>query len=355
MSSETPTIQDVARVAGVSTATVSRALSSPDRVSEKTRQLVLEAVSETGYVANENARNLRQQRANAICVIAPDLSNPFFSFIISGIEQIAAPAGYGVFITESGLKVQGGKAGTVNLLASARVDGFIVLDGQLDQSLLRNRGGSHGPAPIVSACEWGDGSDAPAVTVDNIGGAIQAVQHLADLGHTNIGHITGPETNVLTHARIQGFKEGLESLGLEYRAENLLPGAFSLESGRTAALQWLAMEDRPTAIFCASDREAFGFISELTKHGIHCPDDVSVVGFDDIEVAGFFVPALTTVSQPRVEIGRVAAKMLLDRINGDSSEGASNPQLDVSLVIRESTAAPRASATATVTATAAAS
>ena len=340
MRSEAPTIQDVARVAGVSTATVSRALSTPDRVSEKTRTIVLDAVSKTGYVANENARNLRQQRANAICVIAPDLSNPFFSFIISGIEQIAGPAGYGVLVTESGLD-GAGKVGHMNLLASARVDGFIVLDGKLDQSLLKTRGKTGDLSSIISACEWVDGSDAPAVTVDNVGGAIQAVKHLASLGHKKIGHITGPKTNVLTNARIQGYKLGLDSFGLKFREEYLLPGEFSLDSGKQAAKLWLSMEDRPTAMFCSSDREAFGFISELSKNGIKCPEDISVVGFDDIEVAGYFVPALTTVSQPRLEIGRVAAKMLLDRLNGTSG-GDLNPRLDVSLVVRESTAPPPA-------------
>ena len=138
MATEVPTIQDVARVAGVSTATVSRALSNPERVSDSARRKVLEAVEKTGYVVNEAARNLRQQRANAIGVIAPDLSNPFFSSIIAGIEQIAGPNGFGVLVTESSMTGQGA-FDHASLLASARVDGFVVLDGQMDLSRLRNR------------------------------------------------------------------------------------------------------------------------------------------------------------------------------------------------------------------------
>jgi len=339
MRSEAPTIQDVARVAGVSTATVSRALTSPGRVSERTRDLVLEAVETTGYVANEMARNLRRQRANSICVIAPELSNPFFSNIISGIEQICKPQGYGVIVTESS-STDEEKAGLINMMASARVDGFIVLDGNLDHSMLKTRGPSGRPVPIVSACEWRNGSLAPSVTVDNVGGAMQAVKHLAALGHTKIGHISGPEENVLTAARMQGYKKGLDSSGLAYREDYVLRGEFSLESGQRAAEHWLKMPDRPTAIFCASDREAFGFISQVSKNGVQVPRDVSVIGFDNIEVSGFFVPALTTVSQPRVEIGRVAAKMLFDLIQENEHHTMENLQLDVSLVISESTAPP---------------
>lgn len=339
MRSDAPTIQDVARVAGVSTATVSRALSTPDRVSDRTRSIVLEAVESTGYVANEMARNLRQQKSNSICVIAPDLSNPFFSFIISGIEQICGPRGYGVFVTESGLS-QKEKMRVVNLMAASRTDGYIVLDGMLDHSMLKARGRPGNLAPIVSACEWTNSSAAPSVTVDNVGGAMQAVQHFAALGHTKVGHITGPKENVLTVERIKGFKQGLDSCGLEYRDDFVLEGGFSLESGQTAAETWLKMKDRPTAMFCASDREAFGFISRLAKDGVRVPEDVSVIGFDDIEVSGYFVPALTTVSQPRVQIGRRAAEMLFELIQGEADPKDAHPQLDVALVVRDSTAAP---------------
>jgi len=339
MRTEAPTILDVARLAGVSTATVSRTLSSPDRVSEQTRVLVLDAVASTGYVANEMARNLRKKTSNSIGVLAPDLSNPFFSFIIAGIEQICGPRGFGVFVTETG-NTSNAKNKVVNMLASARADGFIVLDGMLDLSLLKARGNLEKRAPIVSACEWHSDETAPSVTVDNVGGSMQAVRHLAAMGHTKIGHITGPKENVLTAARIKGFKAGLESCGLTYDDSLIIEGDFSLDSGRLAAEKWLSMSDRPTAMFCASDREAFGFISRLAKAGVRVPEDVSIIGFDDIEVAAFFVPALTTVSQPRIDIGRAAAQMLFGLIDGEIAPEDNHPQLDVKLVVRESTAPP---------------
>lgn len=339
MATEVPTIQDVARVAGVSTATVSRALSNPERVSDSARRKVLEAVEKTGYVVNEAARNLRQQRANAIGVIAPDLSNPFFSSIIAGIEQIAGPNGFGVLVTESSMTGQGA-FDHASLLASARVDGFVVLDGQMDLSRLRNRSKGLTQVPVVSACEYPADMPAPSVTVDNAGGAEKAVRHLVDLGHTKIGHITGPRGNILTTTRLEGFREALQSMGLTVREDFILPGDFNLEAGKLAAEIWRTMEDRPTAMFCASDQQAFGFISQLSRQGFRVPEDVSVIGFDDIEVSGFFVPALTTISQPRLELGRMAARMLLDRINGQSHREGLHPQLDVTLVVRDSTAAP---------------
>ncbi len=340
MATEVPTIQDVARVAGVSTATVSRALSNPERVSESARRKVLEAVEKTGYVVNEAARNLRQQRANAIAVIAPDLSNPFFSSIIAGIEQIAGPNGYGVLVTESTMTGQGAFDHS-RLLTSARVDGFVVLDGLMDLSQLSNRAKGASQVPVVSACEYPEDIPAPSVTVDNAGGAEKAVRHLAELGHTKIGHITGPRGNILTTTRLQGFRAGLKAMGLTVHEDYILPGDFNLEAGKLAAEIWRTMKDRPTAMFCASDQQAFGFISQLSRQGFSVPEDVSVIGFDDIEVSGFFVPALTTISQPRLELGRMAARMLLDRINGQSHQEGLHPQLDVTLVVRDSTAAPR--------------
>ena len=130
-------------------------------------------------------------------------------------------------------------------------------------------------------------------------------------------------------------------MGLTVREDYILPGDFNLEAGKLAAEIWRTMKDRPTAMFCASDQQAFGFISQLSRQGFSVPEDVSVIGFDDIEVSGFFVPALTTISQPRLELGRMAARMLLDRINGQSHHEGLHPQLDVTLVVRDSTAAPR--------------
>ncbi|MEC8153537.1 MAG: substrate-binding domain-containing protein, partial [Pseudomonadota bacterium] len=189
--------------------------------------------------------------------------------------------------------------------------------------------------------EYPEDIPAPSVTVDNAGGAEKAVRHLAELGHAKIGHITGPRGNILTTTRLQGFRAGLKAMGLTVHEDYILPGDFNLEAGKLAAEIWRTMKDRPTAMFCASDQQAFGFISQLSRQGFSVPEDVSVIGFDDIEVSGFFVPALTTISQPRLELGRMAARMLLDRINGQSHREGLHPQLDVTLVVRDSTAAPQ--------------
>lgn len=336
-----PTIQDVAKQAGVSTATVSRAISSPTRVSAKTQKLVSDAVAETGYVLNEAARNLRTQKARTICIISPDLSNPFFSVIISGIEQVAAENGYGVFVSQSGSMREASAGSGVsygNLISSARVDGFIVLDGTLNESMFLQSAGCARQTPTVLACEWQDSDHLPTVAVDNLGGARLAIRHLADLGHRQIGHLLGPEGNVLSELRYQGYRQELESQGLSFNEAFVYSGGFSLDSGIEAAKLWLSSDQRPTAVFCCSDLQALGFMSHVARQGVKVPDQVSVVGFDDLELAAIFVPCLTTVRQPRELIGRNAAIKLFAQLNqaADNDELPLHECLPVELVERSS-------------------
>jgi LacI family repressor for deo operon, udp, cdd, tsx, nupC, and nupG len=170
------------------------------------------------------------------------------------------------------------------------------------------------------------------------------VRHLYDLGHRKIAHITGPQENVLTHVRREGMLAERARLELPVREEWIIRGDFSLESGRMAGTRILAMEDRPTAVFCASDQVAFGLMSTLTAHGLRVPDDISVVGFDDIELSEFYVPALTTIRQDRRALGAQAATLLLERIEAGGAETGAVPvpvMLDVDLVRRASAAPVR--------------
>ena len=332
---DTPTIQDVARAANVSTATVSRALSSPDRVSEPTRRRVYEAVERTGYAVNQTARNLRRRRTGAIVVLVPNLGNPFFSRILAGIETAASLAGYTVLICDS-RQQRGGEERLAEYVRNNRADGLISLDGGLPPHLLE---GDNGRRPVsIFACEWSEASELPSVRFDNAGGAELAVDHLAALGHTAIGHVLGPLENVLTKARFDGYARGLAAHGLARRGDWIFGGDFSLDAGAEAAKRWLALADRPTAVFCSSDEMACGFISELNRRDHSVPDEVSVVGFDDIDIAARFIPALTTVRQPRHEIGEAAFAALLDRIEAkDSAPGLT--MLPARLIVRESTKA----------------
>ena len=338
-----PTIQDVALAANVSTATVSRALSYPERVSEETRRQVIDAIELTGYRVNQTARNLRRQQTGAIVVLVPNLGNPFFSRILAGIETTAAKAGYSVLIADT--RAPHGREGQlVEYLDNNRADGLIILDGSLSPSFLAAP--TRPRPPIVFCCEWAEGTALPSIRFDNAGGEVLAVDHLAGLGHTSIGHILGPASNVLTASRLDGFRRGLRAHGLAQREDWLFPGDFSLEAGVRAAQGWLLLSDRPTAMTAANDEMACGFIAELNRAGVATPRDVSVIGFDDIDIAAHYIPALTTVRQPRIMIGESAAAVLLElvRLGGRGEAPAAPVYMPAELMVRASTAAPRSPA-----------
>lgn len=335
-----PRIQDVARIANVSTATVSRALSFPDRVSEKTRKAVFDAVEVTGYTINHAARNLRKGGTGAILVLVPNLGNAFFSRILKGIETVASEAGFNILIADSQFpaitEVQFQNYFNVN-----QADGLIVLDGSIPLDFFARQTGKR--PPVIFACEWIPGSNMPAYHVDNVYGAIMATNHLIDLGHRHLGHVLGPKINVLSRDRKAGFIKALADHNIPLRSDWLFEGDFTLASGVETARKWLEMprNDRPTALFCANDEMAFGIISELHSHGIEVPRDLSVMGFDDVELAAHYVPPLSTIHQPRREIGETAARVLIEAIR-TPQEGPPSTENDfpLNVVVRGSTATP---------------
>lgn len=335
MDRKTATIQDVARVAGVSTATVSRTLSKPSVVAKATREAVLDAISETGYRLNATASNLRRQRTGTVIVLLPNLANPFFSQILAGLASVLTQSQYGMLIadTQSGPDPDERFA---HYLTSGQADGLVLFDGTLSTEALA----TPGRPPVVMACEW-MGSALPSVRVENERGAALAVAHLARLGHRRIGHVTGPRGNVLTETRLGGFRTALSNLGLSARDEWILEGDFSLDSGAAAARTWLATEDRPTALFLSSDEMAAGFMGEVQRAGLRVPADVSVVGFDNIEIARHLSPGLTTIRQPRTQIGIRAAELLLDMIETGALEGPSQV-IGVDFIARASSGSPGA-------------
>ena len=333
MDKKIATIQDVAKVAGVSTATVSRTLSKPSVVAAATREAVLNAVAETGYRINATASNLRRQRTGSVIVLLPNIANPFFAQILAGLSSILTPAKYGMLIadTQSGPDPD---ERLVHYLTSGQADGLILLDGSLSPDALK----IPGRPPIVMACEW-MGSDLPSVRVENGRGAAMAVGHFAQLGHRSVGHVTGPRGNVLAESRLEGFRSALPSLGLPQRHDWILEGDFSMDSGAAAANAWLAMEDRPTALFFASDEMAVGFMGVVQRAGYSVPEDVSIVGFDNIEIAQHLSPALTTIRQPRTQIGIRAAELLLRMIETGTLTGPSD-LIEIEFIRRGSAGPP---------------
>ncbi|MEL7526223.1 MAG: LacI family DNA-binding transcriptional regulator [Pseudomonadota bacterium] len=336
-------IRDVAEVAGVSTATVSRALSNPELLTEATRDSVFAAIRATGYRVNKAARTLRTRQAGAILVLVPNLGNPFFSQILAGINERLGEHDMSVLIADTANLATAGEF-LVDHFLNSQIDGVICLDGSLPETELEQFRKNGVADKIVFACEWVHSAGLPSVRSDNVEGARLAVRHLHELGHRKIAHVTGPGDNVLTHARRQGMLEERARLQLPVRDEWIVRGDFSLESGRSAAMRILELDEKPTAVFCASDQVAFGLMSTLEAHGLIVPDDISVVGFDDIELADFYVPALTTIRQDRRALGTKAASLLLECVEPKTTRQADRLKpvvVGVDLVVRESTARPK--------------
>jgi LacI family repressor for deo operon, udp, cdd, tsx, nupC, and nupG len=338
METKAPRITDVARLAGVSTATVSRALSKPETVAESTRTIVLAAAEQSGYRVNLSARNLRRQRTGAIVILVPNIGNPFFSEILAGIETVLSESDINMLVVDTRQAHMKPQL-VLEYLHATRADGIIALDGSLPDTILSVASSGAGAPPIIFACEWTPQDRFSSVRTNNAHGGEMAIAHLAGLGHRAIGMITGPDDNVLTHTRTQGAITGLTAKGLAMAPDHVFPGDFSLDAGARAARAWLQLDQRPSAVFSQSDQMAFGFISELARHGISVPGDVSVVGFDDIDIARCIIPALTTVRQPRKKLGLTAARLLIENIGGNSSSAIETTILEVELIVRDSTRA----------------
>lgn len=332
--SASPTIHDVARAAEVSTATVSRTLSAPEQVSPKTRDKVERAVVQTGYVLNHAARNLRRRATGTVVALVPDIGNSHFSNILQGIETVCADSHLKVLIADT-RKPAMSQARINDYFSTNNCDGIVIMDGQF--SVAGIRATSPKLPPIVACGEWSDDPDVPIAVIDNRLGADLAVSHLLELGHRKIGHVSGLLTHKPGRDRLDGFRQRLNAAGQDGGAAWMFEGDYGLATGARAAAAWLELPDRPTAVFCGSDRSAFGFISTLVEAGVRVPEDCSVAGYDDIDIAAHFVPPLTTIHQPRRAVGEQAAHLLISLLNGAPPE-AEKVQLEPWLVARKSTA-----------------
>jgi LacI family repressor for deo operon, udp, cdd, tsx, nupC, and nupG len=336
-------IAEVAALAGVSTATVSRALSEPSQLRPDTLARVNDAVAKTGYMPNVAARTLRARRSMVVLVVVPDIGNPFFSEVLRGIEDELSQHNYGLLIGNIGI-MQEHQAQIVGIVQAGQVDGVILLNGHVPSKDGRDLV-THG-IPMVAVCEPIPGGNFPQVDVRNRESAGLAVAHLARLGHRSLAYLGGPQHNILERERQAGFRDGLRACGLTARGTRFFAGDFTMASGAVAAEQFLASQPRPTALFAANDEMAIGFIKTVRGAGLRVPDDVSVFGFDGIAFADFVEPTLTTFRQPRRELGRIGAGLLLRRIAGEPmTPDEARVHLDAVLLDRASTAmAPRSSA-----------
>ena len=328
-------IRKVSEVAGVSVATVSRAMRHPDRVKKETREKVFKAIESVGYRPNMMARNFRAKKAFAVVVLVPNIANPFFSRVIRGIEQGAQQEGYAVLLGDTqGLRDR--ESEYVSLVSSRQADGIIQLSADVDR-ILDTLGTPAGSVPLVNACECADDAPCPTVRIDNAGAAATAVRHLIELGHERIGIVLGPGDSPLTRDRLVGYRKALSDAGLAFDKRLVVSGDFSLGSGRRAVATLRAVNEPPTAIFCCNDEMAIGAMHRVKTDGFRVPEDISIIGFDDIEFASYVDPALTTISQPTEELGKVAFSVLLDLLEG-REPGQTEFVLPTELIVRDSTA-----------------
>lgn len=310
-----PTIIQVAAEAGVSTATVSRVLSQPDRVAAETRERVLQVVELLGYQPNVAARSLRTLRAAKILLTVPDISNPFFASVIRGAEEAARVAGYAMVVgdTRHDPEVEDQYA---EMLSRREVDGLIFLGHRLPESLAPLLACKGPLAPIVNGCEFSADLQVPSVHIDNAAAGSDAMEHLIALGHRDIGIITGPAISPISRDRLTGVIRAAERHRLAERLK-IREGDYSARSaaGYTADL----VASGVSAIFCFSDEMAMGVISALGEAGLSCPEDMSVMGFDDLPLARYLRPGLTSIAQPKGLIGERAVELLVDVLRGAQS------------------------------------
>ena len=337
-STRATSIRQVARQAGVSIATVSRALTTPDKVSDKTLKKVLAQVERSRYKPNLLARNFRSKRAYAVVVLVPNIANPFFAEIIRGIEQVAQQHGYAVLLGDTEGR-EDREDYYVGLVETRQADGLI----QLHPRLPKAARGAHGTLdiPLVNACEYIEDAPCPRVGIDNVAAAREMTSYLLGLGHRRIGVILGPDSSPLTSDRLKGYRLALRAAKVPLDDTLIAQGDFSMSSGRSAASQLFAAAKPPTAVFCFNDEMALGAIRWLKSTGRGVPQDVSVVGFDDIEFASFCDPPLTTIEQPTHEIGNKAMSLLFDMLSGGKPPPDMHA-LPTKLIVRDSAAPPPA-------------
>jgi LacI family transcriptional regulator len=333
------TIRDVARLAEVHPGTVSRALNKQTRalVNEETAARVLRAADELGYRPNPIARGLKTNRSYTVGVLIPDLTNPLFPPIVRGIEDRLGAAGYTPLIVNTDNDAERERSHIEAMLAR-QVDGFIAATARLDVTLLAEAAAGGTPLVLVNR-SLEDGS-APAVTVDDRRGIALAVEHVSALGHRLIGNVAGPQNVSTGHRRHLGFAEAMQAAGLRVDPGHVsFADAFTEPEGARACAEILEHEPRVTAIVAANDRLAMGCYDTLAAAGLRCPQDISIVGFNDMPFIDRLRPPLTSVRVPQREIGTTAADLLLAQLS-DGDAPAQEMLLEPELIVRGSTAPP---------------
>ncbi len=325
------TIKDVAKEAGVSTATISRVLHNSDSVKPETRDYVLSVIKRLNYNPNVLARQMRTQKTHSVIVTVPDIGNVFFSEVIYGIERCAQEHGYQILLVDmheqADIEYYYFKA-----IQQHTIDGIISLSASVAKSLIEKVSEKY---PIVVACQYLENYHVPNVTINNIQAAEDITEHLLALGHKRIAHISGQPNELFYRNRFNGYLSALAKHGLTIDLELVKYGEPTIQGGYENMKLLLDQDPSITAVFAAGDAIAIGACRAIKESGRRIPEDCAVVGFDDIDLSSFLSPPLTTIRQPRRAIGHTAFEMLMRLMNQEPLD-AMQVVLEHELVIRDS-------------------
>jgi len=331
-------MDDVAKLAEVSKATVSKVFNNDESISQATRNKVLEAAKKFDYRPSLIPGALKTRKTKAIGLILPNVMNPFFPGIIKGVEDVAVESGYMVIFCNSDERLKK-EALYFQMFEDRWVDG-IIISGVTGKSReekeyiqrLHKKG-----IPVVFIDREIESYFTSVVMIDNGGAAFKGTEHCLDLGHKRIGFISASLDIKIFTDRFKGYQKALEENGIEFDQSLVIEGNQTIQSGKEATKQLLSLDDPPTAIFAVNDLIAIGVLKEIQERGLKVPEDISVIGFDDIPLASLVNPALTTIAQPIYEIGREAVNLLIKNIE---KKGLTKSKiiLDTKLIVRESTA-----------------
>jgi LacI family transcriptional regulator len=343
--SKKSTIYDVAAKASTSAATVSRVLANSGYpVSEELRAKILDAAAELNYSPNIVGRMLKKSQSTDIGIILPTISNPYYSALLLGAEQEARKDGYNLFLCNS-LRDPGTERKYLESLYQKQVKGIMI--SSINENLAFLKELQKYGVRIVAFDQDSSELECSKVGFDYLRGAELAVDYLIENGHSNIAFLSAPITRTSRKGVLSGYKKSLREHGIALKAENIVisdreeelnDGIYEFQNGKRLAQMFLQLPQRPTAILAINDLTAFGIMQELIANGIGVPEDVSVVGFDNIELATMVNPPLTTINQPAFETGRLACRLLLDGISGNSTEEVPmvlQPQLIVRKSVRQ--------------------
>lgn len=337
-------INDVAKLAGVSIATVSRCINSPHQVRPRTRERVEKAIAATNYSPNTLARDFRRGKTKMIMVVIPGVGDPFFTLVMEGIRKTANAEGYSLLIHENaGNNIAADKIN--ELMVSKHADGVILLASVSPFGTELLSSGNDRRIPMVIGCELlsPELNTLPNIHIDNTAAATEATQHLIDLGHKRIAFICGDRESLLTADRQAGYELAMQKAELSTFDEWICEGGMTIDGAEKATAQLMTLSNAPTAIFCANDEMALGCLHQLRLLNKSIPEDVSVIGFDNTRYSEVSSPPLTTIHQPAQTIGERTVLRLIDEMGRGAGEPIDHMYETVphKIIVRKSTSKPR--------------